>query len=203
VTAAARILVVDDDRSIRRTLEKFLGGEGHQVATAQDAAEAIAATDAADLMLLDLGLPGGSGFDVLTALAARPQRPIVVVITARDDMQSTVKAIQLGAYEYLVKPIDIDRLRAVIRQALDSRETRDQLEAFVTRSAEARMGGDILGRSPAIRDVRPDPRLRQAGQADVRADRRRRADRDLRPQRDAGAVRARRLGADRAGAAGA
>jgi DNA-binding NtrC family response regulator len=153
VTAAARILVVDDDRSIRRTLEKFLGGEGYQVATAQDAPGAIAAADAADLMLLDLGLPGGSGFDVLTALAERPRPPTIVVITARDDMQSTVKAIQLGAYEYLVKPIDIDRLRGVIRQALDSRETRDQLEAFVTRSAEARMGGDILGKSPAIRDV--------------------------------------------------
>jgi DNA-binding NtrC family response regulator len=153
VTSAARILVVDDDRSIRRTLEKFLGGEGYQVATAQDAPGAIAAADAADLMLLDLGLPGGSGFDVLTALAERPRPPTVVVITARDDMQSTVKAIQLGAYEYLVKPIDIDRLRGVIRQALDSRETRDQLEAFVTRPAEARMGGDILGKSPAIRDV--------------------------------------------------
>ena len=153
MTSAARILVVDDDRSIRRTLEKFLGGEGYQVATAQDAPGAIAAADAADLMLLDLGLPGGSGFDVLTALAERPRPPTVVVITARDDMQSTVKAIQLGAYEYLVKPIDIERLRGVIRQALDSRETRDQLEAFVTRSAEARMGGDILGKSPAIRDV--------------------------------------------------
>jgi DNA-binding NtrC family response regulator len=153
VTSAARILVVDDDRSIRRTLEKFLGGEGHEVATAQDAPGAIAAADAADLMLLDLGLPGGSGFDVLTALAGRARPPTVVVITARDDMQSTVKAIQLGAYEYLVKPLDIDRLRGVIRQALDSRETRDQLEAFVTRSAEARLGGDILGRSAAIRDV--------------------------------------------------
>ena len=153
VSVVARILIVDDDRSIRRTLEKFLGGEGYQVATAQDAPGAIAAADAADLMLLDLGLPGGSGFDVLTALAERPRPPTVVVITARDDMQSTVKAIQLGAYESLVKPIDIDRLRGVIRQALDSRETRDQLEAFVTRSAEARMGGDILGKSPAIRDV--------------------------------------------------
>jgi DNA-binding NtrC family response regulator len=153
VTSVSRILIVDDDRSIRRTLEKFLGGEGYEVATAHDAPGAIAAADTADLMLLDLGLPGGSGFDVLTALADRPRPPTVVVVTARDDMQSTVKAIQLGAYEYLVKPVDIDRLRAVVRHALDSRDTRDQLEAFVTRSAESRLVGDILGRSPAIRDV--------------------------------------------------
>src|ERR1041384_7568281 len=113
VIDVARILIVDDDRSIRRTLEKFLGGEGYDVATAQDAPGAVAAADAADLMLLDLGLPGGSGFDVLTALESRPRAPTVVVVTARDDMQSTVKAIQLGAYEYLVKPGDIDRLRVV------------------------------------------------------------------------------------------
>ena len=153
MTSAARILIVDDDRSIRRTLEKFLGGEGYEVATAQDAPGAIAAADAADLMLLDLGLPGGSGFDVLTALADRPRPPTIVVVTARDDMQSTVKAIQLGAYEYVVKPVDIDRLRAVVKGALDSRDTRDHLEEFVTRSAEARLVGDILGKSAAIRDV--------------------------------------------------
>ena len=153
VTSVARILIVDDDRSIRRTLEKFLGSEGYEVATAQDAPGAIAAAESADLMLLDLGLPGGSGFDVLAALADRPRPPTVLVVTARDDMQSTVKAIQLGAYEYLVKPVDIDRLRQMIRQALESRDARSQLEAFVTRSADGRLVGDILGKSAAIREV--------------------------------------------------
>ena len=150
----ARILIVDDDRSIRRTLEKFLGGEGYDVATAMDAPSAIANTDESiDVMLLDLGLPGGSGFDVLAAFAERPHPPAIVVVTARDDMQSTVKAIQLGAYEYLVKPVDIDRLRAVIQRALESRETRDQLEEFVSRAAEQHQVGDILGKSQPIRDV--------------------------------------------------
>jgi DNA-binding NtrC family response regulator len=146
---SSRILIVDDDRSIRRTLEKFLIGEGYEVTTAQDSPGAIAAADT-DLMLLDLGLPGGSGFDVLSALADRPRKPTVVVVTARDDMQSTVKAIQLGAYEYLVKPIDIDRLRAVVKDALASRESRAELVELAARHASA---GDILGRSPAIRDI--------------------------------------------------
>jgi DNA-binding NtrC family response regulator len=154
VTGTGRILIVDDDRSIRRTLEKFLIGEGHQVTTAQDAPGAIAATgigaEMPDVMLLDLGLPGGSGFDVLAALADRPARPTVVVVTARDDMQSTVKAIQLGAYEYLVKPIDIDRLRAVVQAAFASRESRAELVELAPRGAGA---GDILGRSPVIRDI--------------------------------------------------
>jgi DNA-binding NtrC family response regulator len=147
---AGRILIVDDDRSIRRTLEKFLIGEGYDVTTAQDAPGAIAAAIGPDLMLLDLGLPGGSGFDVITAIADRPNKPTVVVVTARDDMQSTVRAIQLGAYEYLVKPIDIDRLRAVVQAALASRESRASLVELAGNHA---MAGDILGKSPAIRDI--------------------------------------------------
>ncbi|HEY3803738.1 MAG TPA: sigma-54 dependent transcriptional regulator [Kofleriaceae bacterium] len=159
----ARILIVDDDRSIRRTLEKFLGGEGYEVATAHDAPSAIAALDThsgthsgthqdagIELVLLDLGLPGGSGFDVFGALDGHERKPTVVVVTARDDMQSTVKAIQLGAYEYLVKPIDIDRLRGVIQSALASRESRSELVALAARGTTT---GEILGKSPAIRDV--------------------------------------------------
>ncbi len=148
----ARILIVDDDRSIRRTLEKFLGAEGFAVTTASDAPSAIEAAAHADLLLLDLGLPGGSGFDVLAALAQRPDPPTVVVVTARDDMQSTVKAVQLGAYEYMVKPVDIDRLRLVITRALESRESRASLPAIGT-DGDAPLAGDILGKSASIRDI--------------------------------------------------
>jgi DNA-binding NtrC family response regulator len=144
---------VDDDRSIRRTLEKFLGGEGYEVTTAHDApsaVEAIAPTAGIDLVLLDLGLPGGSGFDVLESLSDRRDAPTVVVVTARDDMQSTVKAVQLGAYEYLVKPVDIDRLRAVVKTAIDSRGAREDLVELASRGPEL---GNILGKSQPIRDV--------------------------------------------------
>ncbi len=155
----ARILIVDDDRSIRRTLEKFLAGEGHDVVTAIDAPSATTALASDrerppfDIVLLDLGLPGGSGFDVLSAVESRDSAPAIVVVTARDDMGSTVKAIQLGAYEYLVKPVDIERLKLVIQRALESRQARAQLEQFVSRAAEDRETGAILGKSQPIRDV--------------------------------------------------
>jgi DNA-binding NtrC family response regulator len=153
--AVSRILIVEDDRSIRRTMEKFLSGEGYAVTTAQDAPGAIAAatSDAPDVMLLDLGLPGGSGFDVLAALEDKPRPPTIVVVTARDDMQSTVKAIQLGAYEYLVKPVDIDRLKDVVRSAIASRTTRDNIDALVSVAAQAQETGTILGKSSPIREV--------------------------------------------------
>ena len=153
--AVSRILIVDDDRSIRRTLEKFLQSEGYEVTTAQDAPGAITASEdsGVEVMLLDLGLPGGSGFDVLGALASRARPPTTVVVTARDDMQSTVKAIQLGAFEYLVKPVDIDRLRDVVKSALASRNARDNLDELVSVAAGAQQTGAILGRSPKIREV--------------------------------------------------
>ncbi|MBK9035021.1 MAG: sigma-54-dependent Fis family transcriptional regulator [Myxococcales bacterium] len=148
-----RVLVVDDDRSIRRSLEKFLGGEGYGVATAGDGTEALAAAGAADVVLLDLGLPGADGLDVLAALRARPHPPTVVVITARDDMASTVTAIQRGAYEYLVKPLDVDRLRLVVRRAAESREAERTLGHLVARDSEQFAAGNILGKSTAIREV--------------------------------------------------
>src|SRR6185503_9548661 len=83
-----RVLVVDDDRSIRRSLEKFLGGEGYDVVTAADGREALERVTCADVVLLDLGLPGMDGLQVLEKLHAEPQAPPVVVVTARDDMQS-------------------------------------------------------------------------------------------------------------------
>jgi DNA-binding NtrC family response regulator len=148
-----RVLVVDDDRSIRRTLEKFLLGEGYDVAVAADGREAIAAAAGADLVLLDLGLPGLDGFEVLAAIRAEPQPPPVVVITARDDMQSTVRAVQMGAYEYLVKPLDIDRIRLVVRRALESREASRTLLQLLQRESESFQVGNIIGKSAPIREI--------------------------------------------------
>jgi DNA-binding NtrC family response regulator len=149
----ARILVVDDDRSIRRSLEKFLAGEGYEVITAADGDAALAAVAGADAVLLDLGLPGKDGFAVLEELHREPQAPPIVVVTARDDMHSTVRAVQLGAYEYLVKPIDVDRLRLVVRRALESREASRTLRHIVAEEAASYQVGNIIGKSPAIREV--------------------------------------------------
>ena len=147
----ARILVVDDDRSIRRSLEKLLLGEGYDVVTAGDGQEALALLAGADVVLLDLGLPGKDGLSVLGELP--PGGPPVVVITARDDMHSTVKAIQLGAYEYLVKPVDIDRLRLTVKRALETRETARALRHLVEKESASYHPSNIIGKSAAIREI--------------------------------------------------
>ena len=99
----ARILVVDDDRSIRRTLEKYLEGLGYEVLTASTGPEGkeLMLSEAPDLVLLDLNLPGMNGQEILEALHAEGRLPCTVVISARGDMRSTIQAIQHGAYDYL------------------------------------------------------------------------------------------------------
>ncbi len=151
----ARVLVVDDDRSIRRTLEKFLEGEGFAVTTAADGREGLEAIRSGrpDVVLLDLGLPEIDGMDVLAAVHQMDQSPAIVVVTARDDMQSTVKAIQLGAYDYLVKPLDFDRLRITVKRAIESRETSHTLHHLVREAAFDYQVGNIIGQSPAIREI--------------------------------------------------
>jgi two-component system response regulator AtoC len=149
------VLVVDDDRSIRRTLEKFLQGEGHHVTTAGDGREAIAAirTGCHEVVLLDLGLPEIDGLEVLSQVNGSPEAPTVIVVTARDDMQSTVRAVQLGAYEYLVKPIDIDRVRLTLRRAIESREATRNLSQLVEQVCRDYQVGNIVGTSRAIHEV--------------------------------------------------
>jgi len=148
----ARVLIADDDRSIRRTLEKLMEGEGYQPVLAENGQQArdLLLAGGADLALLDLGLPEADGLQVMESVGNRLP---IVVITARDDMRSTVRAMQLGAYDYLVKPLDIERLKHVVRRALHSRETSRALHHLVAEASEAYQVGNIIGRSAGIREI--------------------------------------------------
>jgi two-component system response regulator AtoC len=149
------VLVVDDDRSIRRSLEKFLTDLGYLVSTAEDGAQALAAIERGDkdVVLLDLGLPVIDGLEVLSRLEGREDTAPVIVITARDDMKSTITAIQRGAYDYLVKPLDIERLKIALRRALESRELAQRLDNLIETIARDYQVGNIVGRTPAMREV--------------------------------------------------
>ncbi|MCC7537654.1 MAG: sigma-54-dependent Fis family transcriptional regulator [Deltaproteobacteria bacterium] len=150
----ARVLVVDDDRSIRRTLEKLLTSQGYAVSTAATGPEAVATMRDSDVMLLDLGLPGMDGMEVLERAMGDEVHPAVVVITARDDMQSTVRAIQLGAYDYLVKPLDVALLDATVRRAIESRDAIDNARRL-SDSDEPRADAKrtLVGKSAAVRTL--------------------------------------------------
>src|SRR5512135_2584482 len=117
-----RLLLVEDDRMIGESLRKALRGSGYAVDWVRDgrAADATLANERFDLVLLDLGLPQIDGMDVLRALRARGDRTPVIVLTARDALESRVQGLDAGADDYIVKPFELDellaRMRAVVRR---------------------------------------------------------------------------------------
>ncbi|HUG06782.1 MAG TPA: response regulator transcription factor [Candidatus Limnocylindria bacterium] len=116
--SGARILVVDDEPAIVRAVRANLGSRGFRVDVAVSAREALERLDAhPDLILLDLGLPDSDGIDLIQALRARGRAPIIV-LSAREAERDKVKALDLGADDYLTKPFGVEELLARIRVAL-------------------------------------------------------------------------------------
>ena len=116
------ILVIEDDREIRRLIADLLGREGYRVLTAEDgrSVDRLLARDMPDLLLLDLMLPGEDGLSICRRLRSRANIPILMV-TAKGDAVDRVIGLELGADDYLVKPFDprelLARVRALLRRA--------------------------------------------------------------------------------------
>lgn len=115
----ARVLVVDDERPIRRLLRVVLEGEGYEVLEAKDAGSALhtAAADRPDLIILDLGLPDGDGVEVIHRVREWSAVPIIV-LSVRNQEREKVRALDAGADDYLTKPFGTGELLARIRAAL-------------------------------------------------------------------------------------
>jgi two-component system, OmpR family, KDP operon response regulator KdpE len=131
-----RVLVVDDERQIRRALVLNLGARGYDVFEAETGEKALmtAASEHPDAVLLDLGLPGLDGLQVIEALRGWTRMPIIV-LTVREDEQSKVHALDLGADDYVTKPFGMAELMARLRAAL--RRVPDAVDdvSLVTTSA--------------------------------------------------------------------
>jgi two-component system nitrogen regulation response regulator NtrX len=143
------ILIVDDEKEIRASLEEILREEGYGVATAGTAADAITLLQDApyDVVLLDIWLPDRDGLDVLGdvhALAAET-RPEVVIISGHGTIETAVKATKLGAYDFLEKPLSLDRTLIVLKNAVEARRLRrDNLEFKKQFSAQSILTGESV-----------------------------------------------------------
>ncbi|WP_027715230.1 sigma-54 dependent transcriptional regulator [Desulfuromonas sp. TF] len=149
------ILIADDEKSIRRTLELHLCEEGYEVLTAVDGPDAVAKAveKEVDLVLLDLRLPGMDGFEVLRIIKERRPALPVVMITAYDDMSTAIEAIRLGAMDHLGKPVDLDHLDGVIEKIFEmSSLSRDGV--LLCESPEPPFEKNIMvGRSRSMKEV--------------------------------------------------
>lgn len=119
----SRILIVEDEPGIASFLEKGLRAEGFTTMVIEDgiSAAAVARDDAFDLMILDLGLPGRDGRDVLAEIRRRGERMPVIILTARKSVQDTVAGLEGGADDYVTKPFSLQEVLARVRVRL--RET--------------------------------------------------------------------------------
>src|SRR3954454_9135257 len=116
----AALLLVDDDAPIRRMLERTLTAEGYDVVAAADGGAALAAVErnVADAIVLDVSMPGVDGLAVTRRLRAKGLRVPILLLTARDAVHERVAGLDAGADDYLVKPFDVDELRARVRALL-------------------------------------------------------------------------------------
>ncbi|MBI4408067.1 MAG: sigma-54-dependent Fis family transcriptional regulator, partial [Gemmatimonadetes bacterium] len=150
-----RILVVDDDASIRQTFQEHLQDLGYLIETAESAEQALnrlAAFDPA-LVITDVRMPGLSGIALLERIKAAAPELAVLVMTAHEDMRSAVDAMKAGAYDYLVKPLDLDQIDLVIARCLRDRALRRRAEQLSLAAAEPYGLERLIGRDPRMIEI--------------------------------------------------
>ena len=154
------VLVVDDEAEIRSSLEEILAEEGYTVATAATAAEAKVLIEDApyDVVLLDIWLPDRDGLDVLADIHTldAEKRPEVVIISGHGTIEAAVKATKLGAYDFLEKPLSLDRTLIVIKNAVEARRLRNENLEF---KRQFSLSAVLTGESVPVKALRQQIRL--------------------------------------------
>ena len=153
--AMARVLLVDDDRTLCETLDAGLLGRGFRVTwrTSADEALPLATTEDFDVVLTDLNMRGTGGIELCERMiAARPDVP-VVLLTGFGNFETAVAAIRAGAYDFMSKPVKLDALAMSLRRAVQHRALREEVKRLRTEVAEAGRFEPLVGESSAIRKV--------------------------------------------------
>jgi two-component system nitrogen regulation response regulator NtrX len=150
---SARILVIDDEENIRKSLKMILEYEGYEffeAATGEDGLEMLRETVGVDLVLLDIKMPGKDGIEVLTEIKQKPYSPEVVMISGQGTIQSAVEATKLGAFDFLEKPLHRERVLLSIRNALKQNTlTKECLD--LKKRAEKHY--EIVGNHPLMKNL--------------------------------------------------
>lgn len=145
--ALEKIIVLDDQEVIRKSLAEQLRRRRYAVATAGTLgeAEALLAADSFDLIFVDVRLPDGDGTDLLERLAPRPDRPLTVMITGHGSIESAVKCMQMGAFDYLIKPFSAEQIEVLLKKAEDHSQLVKVSQYFSSEQTGNDM--DLLGES--------------------------------------------------------
>ena len=154
----AKILIIDDERGIRNTLREILADEGHEVEVAENGKQGLemAQAKAYDLIFSDIKMPEMDGMEVLKALKngeneENGETP-VVMISGHGDVETAVQALKMGAYDFLLKPLDLNRILITTKNALESKDLKQETKQL--RKKISAKGPQMVGESAAIMRVR-------------------------------------------------
>src|SRR3989442_1509916 len=165
--APTTVLVVDDEDGIRQALDRFLTRLGYRVLQAASGAEALdrQATGQPEAMLSDIRMPNMTGVELVPKALAQDSDLAVIMLTAIDEPRTAIECLKLGAYDYLIKPVDLDELEMSLQGALRQRQLeveRRELEQWLAREVAVRTR-DLEERTDAIMEVALDALAAAAG----------------------------------------
>jgi len=151
--SAEHILIVDDERAIQTSLRGVLEDEGYRVTTVGSAEEALArlADDAPDLVFLDIWMPGMDGLEALAEIKQRRPETAVVMISGHGTIETAVKATKLGAYDFVEKPLSLEKTLLVVERTLEHARLEQQHRQLRER---VERGQEIVGKSAVIEEMR-------------------------------------------------
>lgn len=151
-TARPAVLVVDDERAIRDTISEILGHQGYQVDVAEDGVVALERfrTQSYDVVLCDIKMPKMDGIEVLEAMLAIADVP-VIMISGHGTLETAVDAIKRGAFDYIEKPLDLNRLLLALRNAIERVELIQEARALRHKVAKVK---EIIGQSPQMQEIK-------------------------------------------------
>jgi two-component system response regulator PilR (NtrC family) len=150
-----RILIVEDEKSMREVLKILLEEEGYDTTSAADGLEAIEKIqrDIFDLIITDIKMPKADGFEVLKKVREISPSSIVIMITAFGTTESTLEAMKMGAYDYIHKPFKIDEIRLIINKALEKKRMSEELSLLREKVQTTYRLENIIGKSPKMQEL--------------------------------------------------
>jgi DNA-binding NtrC family response regulator len=151
----SKILVIDDEEFITRSLRQHLEKEGCDVFTASTGEEGVEVfrSEAPDIVILDLNMPGMGGLETLNALKKLSADVIVIIITAHGDIETAVSTIKSGAYDFIEKPFELDRISVLIRKATETAHLKREVNFLREEKFDTYSFDNIVGESAAMKDV--------------------------------------------------
>lgn len=151
----SNILLVEDDKNTREGLRKFLEAENHHVTAFENGKDAIRYLEKnkADVILADLKMPGMDGIKVLKKSQQVAPLTLVIILTAYGTVESAVEAMKLGAYDFLTKPLNLEKLSLVIKRALSYRKLKEDYELLKREVEERYSFENIIGQSKKMKDI--------------------------------------------------